>query len=119
MSLFDTLNADNFEFFAAKYYSNPQCASIEEFKDDLLRFKYLKKLFTRYDTRGDLQARLILNHITILYNVFDMDACTAMLFHKTPMNSWGQLATFLDFLNYLPDMEIGLDNRIRNELERI
>tara|TARA_B100000780_G_scaffold276173_1_gene244254 strand:- start:2418 stop:2786 length:369 start_codon:yes stop_codon:yes gene_type:complete len=122
MSLFDSLNAKNFDLFAGKYYTNPQCTSLEEFQEDLLRFKYLKKLFTRYSSNGDLQTRLILNHIIVLYNVFEMDACTAMLFHKIPPTSWEQLVSFLTFLNYIPPKiasEIASDVHISTDLGNI
>ena len=122
MSLFDALNADNFELFAGKYYTNPQCTSIEEFQEDLLKFKYLKKLFTRYNNNDDLQIRLILNHIIILYNVFEADACTAMLYHKMNSASWNALTTFIIFLNYItepPHVDICIDTFIANELSKI
>jgi len=122
MSLFDSLNADNFELFAGKYYNNPQCTSIEEFQEDLLKFKYLKKLFTRYNNNDDLQVRLILNHIIVLYNVFDREACTAMLYHKINNTSWDALTTFVIFLNYIqypPNETILIDEFITNELSKI
>ena len=31
MKLFDELNRDNFELFAAKYYNNPSCIEPEDF----------------------------------------------------------------------------------------
>ena len=74
MHLFDELNEENFVLFASRNYNNPQCTSIDEFNDDLLRFKYLKRLFKRYIKDGDLQERLILNHLVVLYNVFGITA---------------------------------------------
>ena len=68
--LFDELTNKNFKLFAAQQYSNPECTDVEEFKNDLSRFKYLKRLLTRYEEHGELQERLILNHIIVLYNVF-------------------------------------------------
>ena len=38
---FEKLTRKNFELFAAKHYNNPECMDIEEFKDDLSRFKYM------------------------------------------------------------------------------
>jgi hypothetical protein len=123
MSLFDSLDASNFELFAGKYYNNPQCTSIEEFREDLLRFKYLKKLFTRYNKNpDDLQIRLILNHIIVLYNVFDVESCTAMLFHKVSSSSWPVLVTFISFLNYMPyipNVDVEEDEYLKNELSKI
>ncbi|HEY6436590.1 MAG TPA: hypothetical protein VIY47_08370 [Ignavibacteriaceae bacterium] len=70
MTKYDNLNDNNFLIYAIKHYDNPQCASTEEFYEDLNRIKYLKKLFTRYETSGVLQEKLIINHLVILNNVF-------------------------------------------------
>ena len=42
MKIFDELNEDNWVMFASRSYKNVQCTSVEEFYDDLQRFKYLK-----------------------------------------------------------------------------
>ena len=101
MHLFDELNEENFVLFASRNYNNPQCTSIDEFNDDLLRFKYLKRLFKRYIKDGDLQERLILNHLVVLYNVFGIDAANKMMFHKMEDEYWPILKTFLVYLNYI------------------
>jgi hypothetical protein len=85
------------------HYDNPQCHSIEEFEEDLKRFLYLKKLFYRYKKDGELKERLILNHIIVLYNLFG-DALTSMLFFKIEKDHWSELATFLVYLNRMPDV---------------
>lgn len=96
-------------------YDNPQCVSLVEFEDDLKRFLYLKKLFTRYKVNGELRERLILNHIIVLYNVFG-DSATKMLFFKTEEKYWGVLATFLAYLERLPKRIPGSD-RLISELD--
>ncbi len=55
MEHFEKLTNKNFELFAAQHYNNPECMDIDEFKDDLSRFKYLKRLLRRYADHGDLQ----------------------------------------------------------------
>lgn len=115
MKLFDTLNEDNFELFAARFYTNPQCLDITEFHDDLARFKYIKRLLRRYTQAGELQERLILNHLIILYNVFPIDAANRMMFFRMEPDLWSALKTFLVYLNYLPEtdkVEIPLDQKI-------
>lgn len=97
------LTDHNFEFYAARNYNNPRCIDIQEFRDDLLRFKYLKKLLKRYKEKQDLQHRLILNHIIIIHNVFFMEAATRMCFFKIPEEYWPALKTFLLYLNYIYD----------------
>jgi hypothetical protein len=106
MQLFDELNEDNFVLFASRHYNNPQCTSIEEFNDDLLRFKYLKRLFKRYIKDGDLQERLILNHLVVLYNIFGITAANKMMFHKMEDEYWPIIKTFLVYLNYIKESEL-------------
>jgi len=106
------LDETNFLLYAAKHYDNPQCFDTIEFYEDLNRFKYLKRLFNKYRETGELKERLILNHITILYNLFGPLATTRMLFLK--LNGYeSYLIPFLVFLNYLPDaiMGIGIENK--------
>ena len=95
------LDDDNFVLFAAKHYDNPQCYDTEEFYDDLKRFKYLKRLFGKYEETGELRERLILNHLTILYNVFG-DMATKMLFFKLD-GYYTYLVPFLVLLHRLPE----------------
>ena len=122
MQLFDELNEENFILFASRNYNNPQCTSVEEFNDDLLRFKYLKRLFKRYIKDGDLQERLILNHLVVLYNVFGISAANRMIFHKMEDEYWPLLKTFLVYLNYIKEselVEIPLDDNIIKILRKL
>lgn len=97
------LTEENFFIYAAKYYDNPNCSSVDEFQEDLDRIKYLKKLFFNYSKKGILRERLIINHLIILYNVFEARACTKMLFLKLEEYK-ESLFPFLMFLGYLPDV---------------
>lgn len=96
------LSESNFLLFAMHHYKNTQCHTLEEFEEDLKRFLYLKKLFTRYKTTGDLKERLMLNHIIVLYNLFE-EVATPMLFYKIDEEHWNILITFLIFLNRMPE----------------
>lgn len=122
MRLFEELNDDNFTVFAARNYNNPQCENVEEFYEDLQRFKYLKRLLKRYHQNGDLQERLILNHLVVLYNVFGIKATNKMIFFKMEVEYWSAIKTFLVFLNYIPEdhrVEIPLDQHIVNKLREL
>lgn len=100
--MFDELIDDtNFVLYAARHYDNPQCHDVSEFYDDLKRFKYLKRLFSKYQDTGELKERLILNHLTILYNVFG-SATTKMLFYKLD-GYLEYLKPFIVLLGYMPD----------------
>ena len=122
MKIFEELNDDNWMMYASKYYKNIQCTSVEEFYDDLQRFKYLKRLFKRYLNNDDLQERLILNHIIVLNNVFGIEETNKMLFYKIDKDQWHILKTFLVYLNFLSEdvyVEIPLDQEVIKVLRAI
>ena len=94
------LTETTFLLYAMKNYDNHQCTSIEEFEEDVKRFQYVRKLFGRYRSEGDLKERLILNHLIVIYNVFGLNA-TNMLFMK--LHDYHEyLAPFVTYLNYMP-----------------
>ena len=122
MDNFDVLTHKNFKLYAAKMYNNPECLDVNEFKQDLNRFKYLKRLLKRYELTGDLQERLILNHIIVLYNVFGIKAANQMMWFKVEEEHYSALKTFLVFLHYLPEdykIEIPLDKDIIQRLREL
>ena len=122
----EKLCTNNFVMYAMKMYSNPLCTGIDEFKEDILRVKYIKRLLLKYKKNNDLKERLILNHIIILQNVFGAEGCTRILFYKIPKELHSYLKAFLEYLHYLPyeipevDLNsINSDHRIIKLLQRI
>lgn len=109
---FDIIHDGNFMLYCAKSYENPNCYDITEFYEDVNRFKYLKRLLSKYNETGELKERLILNHIIVIFNSFGKHATPRLLFFKLP-EYHKEIATFLDFLNLLPDTlnGIGIDNK--------
>lgn len=99
---FDELNDSNYMLFAIKFYNNPQSVTREDFEDDLKRIRYVKKLLKKYKKDGVLKAHLILNHLILLFNVFD-DAAVPLLFYNLEQDLWPSLKSFLLFLNRLPE----------------
>ena len=96
--LFDHLNEDNFLLFAIKNYENPQAVTKEDFDKDLNHFKYIKRLLKRYQNNGELKVHLILNHLIILFNVFN-EATVPLLFYNLDEELWPAIKSFLIFLN--------------------
>lgn len=111
MHIKEPLHEGNFFLFAAHHYQNP-CFDTVEFYEDLQKFKYLKRLLNRYQEVGELKERLILNHLTVLYNVFGVEAATRMLFFKLE-GYYPYLKPFLILLNYMPEYveNIGLEGK--------
>ena len=95
------LNHENWLIFAIRNYNNPLSVTYSDFEEDLKRFKYIKRLLRRYETTSELKTHLILNHVIVLYNVFD-DAATPLLFYRVEATYWSIIKAFMLFLNRLP-----------------
>ena len=122
MKIFEKLTARNFELYASQHYNNPEATDVLEFKEDLSRFKYLKRLLKRYEISGDLQERLILNHLIVIYNVFGVKAADRMVWFKINEEHYSYIKPFLIFLNFLREedrIDISLDIEIVKRLREI
>jgi len=121
---FDELNEDNYLLFAIKFYNNPQALTKEDFEDDLKRIKYIKRLLKKYKNTGILKTHLILNHLTVLFNVFN-DAAVPLLFYNLDRELWPFIKSFLLFLNRLPEYpktqihDIMEDSECLSQLQKI
>ena len=121
MADFKILTPETIDIFAKRHYDN-KGAGQEEFDDDMNRFKYLKRLFRKYDTSKEFKSRLIINHIIVLANVFGIDAATTLLFFKIDRQHWSLLKTFLVFLHYMPEndmTDVRLNQSVMAELGKI
>ena len=107
---FAELNESNYQIFAIKFYDNPQALTKEDFEDDLKKIMYIKRLLKLYKNTGELKVHLILNHLTVLFNVFN-DAAVPLLFYNLEKELWPYLKSFLIFLNRVseyPKSELSL-----------
>jgi hypothetical protein len=98
---FEDLNNDNFLIYAMKCYDKPNTI-MSEFKEDMKRFNYLKRLFHKYRKNNEMREQLVINHLIVLYNVFGPEAATRMLFFKMSKEDYSALKTYLLFLNMMP-----------------
>lgn len=121
---FDELNEKNHLLFAIKYYENPQSVTVDDFMEDMKKFKYLKRLLKRYLKTGTLRTNLILNHLIILFNVFG-DGTLPLLMYKLEREYWSAIKTFLIYLNRYPDSlegclgDVEIDETIQTILETL
>ena len=56
MADFKTLTPDTIDIFAKRHYDNPSDVNNEEFEDDMKRFKYLKRIFRKYESSKEFKA---------------------------------------------------------------
>lgn len=128
--MFENLTQENYIMFAMKWYANPHCTDILEFKDDLKRIRYINRLFYKYKKTGELRERLIINHLVVLYNMFEARAMTRILVMQCE-EYLHYLKPFLILLNYwtddiglvngkkIKDSEVPLDTKIVEKLRQI
>ena len=122
MVVFDKLTNENVMLYAAKHYSNPTFSDIEEFYEDLKRFKYIKRLVNKYIETGDLSERLILNHIITVFNVFGIEAALNICELKFNHPQLQVIKPFLVYLRYIKhDQLIGIvqDQKVIEVLRKI
>lgn len=122
MLVFNELTEDNLFLYAAKHYYNPQFSDIEEFHEDLKRFKYIKRLANRYLETGELAERLMLNHLIIVFNVFGVEAGLNILEFKLEERHWPIVKPFLIFLKHITNDQytnITMDQKVIQELRKI
>lgn len=122
MKVFDEVNEDNFVLFAARHYYNPRCIDVEEFYEDINRFKYVKRLLNRYLETGKLSERLILNHLIVIFNAFDIDPALHMLEFKLDDKHWPVVKPFLIFLRHIRNdqyVEVEMDKTVIEALRKI
>ena len=120
--MYEILTKDNIVMYAIRHYENPSCSGMDEFYDDMKRFKYIKRLLRKYKDSGSLKERLILNHIIVLNNLFGAEAATTLLFFKIEQEFWSCLKPFLEYLSLMPEADltdIPSDNYITEQLSLI
>ena len=122
---FSVLTNDNYMLFAMKHYDNPQSVTYDDFQEDMMRFKYLKRLFGRYVKSGVLRNHLILNHLIVLFNVFGAAAIPLLIF-KIEMEYWSIMKSYLLYLNRLDPEggngildEIVIDAEVTSQLSKL
>lgn len=115
-----TLTEENLYLYAAKHYYNPKYIDMEEFQEDLKRFKYVKRLLNRYLESGKLSERLILNHLIVIFNVFGIEASLNILELKLLEKHWPLVNPFLVFLKAIPyDADLLMDIDIYETLMKV
>jgi len=122
MLIFNELTEDNLFLYAAKHYYNPQFSDIDEFHEDLKRFKYIKRLANRYLETGELAERLMLNHLIVVFNVFGVETGLNILELKLEEKHWPIVKPFLIFLKHIKNdqyVNISMDPKVVEELRKI
>ena len=116
------LTEDTLLLYASRHYMNPKFSDIEDFNEDMKRFKYVKRLLNRYIENDDLAERLILNHLICIFNAFGIEAALNILELKLEDKHWPVIKPFLLFLNYIKNnqyLNIEMDKKVVKKLREI
>lgn len=108
--LFDNLTTENFTLYLIKAYDSPHLI-MSEFRDDIRRIFYVKRLLRKYRKHDVLKLQLILNHLIVIFNVFGPEAGQRALFFKIPESEWHSLIPCLLFLNMCSPKIRGINGR--------
>ena len=119
MLIFDELTEENLFLYAAKHYDNPNFSDVDDFYEDLKRFKYIKRLVNRYLDNNDLAERLIMNHLIVVFNSFGIEAGLNILKLKLDERHWPVIKPFLIFLIYIANTQLTEISMDRNVVERL
>lgn len=106
----EQLNDDTVLLYAIKAYDKLNYVK-SEFEEDYKTFRYVKRLLQRYRATGELKENLILNHLSLIYNMFGIEPGTRLLFYKMDEADYSSLKTFLLFLNTMPDVIHGINGK--------
>jgi hypothetical protein len=106
----EQLNDDTVLLYAIKAYDKLNYVK-SEFEEDYKTFRYVKRLLQRYRATGELKQNLILNHLSLVYNLFGIEPGTRLLFFKMDEADYATLKTFLVYLNTMPDVIHGINGR--------
>jgi hypothetical protein len=111
--------SDEFMNFASEHYYNPKSSDIEDFKEDLLRFKYIKRLITKFLTGANLAERLILNHLIVIFNSFGIKAALLMCEASFDDEQMQIIKPFLLYLRYTKETDYSDIDMNKDVIEKL
>jgi len=97
------LTSDTFFVYAIKHYGMSDFVSEREFKADLARIGFIKKILNRYMRGDSINFRLLLNHFILLHNVYETYVLVKILFYRMDVEYWSQTKSILQALDLLPE----------------
>lgn len=115
------MTADNYIGIAMHYYDNIQCNTVKEFETDLYRIICIKKLVDKYLSSGNVNLRLLLNHIIILRNAFNI-VMFDLIKLRLEDKHYPIIKSILVYLKYIESDDwnnVQEDSNIFNELRKI
>jgi len=95
------LDKKNYEIFAFEAYLNKHCMSRKEFLEDLKRAQYAKKLVKKIVAEKEVNVRLLLNHVILFTNVFELQSAKQILMFNCDEYEKSVFKTLLNYVGFL------------------
>ena len=93
------------EVLAAKAYTNTSCLSTDEFLEDFLMHKVIKKLARKISVGNSKNLRLLTNHIICFTNNFEVNFSKECLLFETDEKEKRVIRAVLLYLGFLKKTE--------------
>lgn len=109
------------ELLAAQNYSNTKVLSTKEFYADYSKFSMVAKLLRKYNEKKEINFRLILNHLILIFNNFKGSVARQILYQRIDTNLHAALNAFLIFLSQFDKKQnsAGCDAFIFQQLKKL
>lgn len=104
----DDTNSELFSYAIEQYklHNYDKTVDVSIIKEEYQRFWFIIKLLVVYRNSGELNTRLLLNHLIILTNVFEISAINILLkivLDKGDFDIVSYVLTLLSFIGYVPE----------------
>lgn len=104
----DDLDCPIYQFALSAYKRNAKYTQIDllEFQEEYQRYWFLLKLLAIYRNKGELNTRLLVNHLIVLTNNFGQEASQILLklaIEKADYDILSYVITILSIVGFVPD----------------
>lgn len=96
----------NYAIEQYKKHNSDKTVDVSIIKEEYQRFWFIIKLLAVYRNSGELNTRLLLNHLIILTNIFETSAVNILLkiaLDRADYDIVSYVLTLLSFIGYIPE----------------
>ena len=101
------LTESNLPVYASKFYTNSCCTDLDEYLDDLNRYKLAQKLAKKIGLGKSENIRLLCNHVVCFTNNFEIQSAKRILMFNASSVEREVLKTVLNYFGFLEVGEMG------------
>ena len=100
------LTRENLPVYASRFYTNSKCVGLEEYMEDLLKYRLVQKLSKKIGLGKSENIRLLCNHVVCFTNNFEIEAAKKILMFEAETVEKEVIKTILNYLGFLDRNEM-------------